>query len=471
MTTSSGLSTKFILATCVFQLGLVVLIAIFCTFETNEPGFKMPTEVRDDHYLGWVYAMFQDVHVMMFIGFGFLLSFLGRHQLSSIAGNFLIGALGFQWALLTLGFFHQIKPEGMKMGDWHKIELDVHNLVTADYAIAAMMISYSGILGKCSHLQWLVMVFFEAMWYSFNEWVGYKAFGAIDIGGSMYIHTFGCYFGLAVAWLNPFTAKSSHKEIHNKYLTSTYYSDTTAMIGTIFLWAFWPSFNAALGEAGGHQHRTVINTVIALCCSCSVTYFWSLLLRGHFNMVDIQNASISGGVAVGCVADLMIEPYGAMLIGLMSGTISTVGYVKLTPILTKKIGLNDTAGINNLHGMPGILGALAGIFAALNAKPEVYGDRLGHYYPKMAPSNVTVAESLGLTPGEDRPTYIQAGYQAAALFVTIGLAILGGLTTGLVMKYTDGLTEKEYYNDKAMFKLNYPTYQKSEEEEHAHDDE
>jgi len=40
----------------------------------------------------------------------------------------------------------------------------------------------------------------------------------------------------------------------------------------------------------------------------------------------LQNASLSGGVAVGAIADLMIQPYGALLIGTIAGSISTLGF-------------------------------------------------------------------------------------------------------------------------------------------------
>ena len=48
--------------------------------------------------------MFQDIHVMMFIGFGFLMTFLKRYGFSSVGLNFLIAAFVLQWATLTGGW-------------------------------------------------------------------------------------------------------------------------------------------------------------------------------------------------------------------------------------------------------------------------------------------------------------------------------------------------------------------------------
>ena len=44
------------------------------------------------------------------------------------------------------------------------------------------------------------------------------------------------------------------------------------------------------------------------------------------NIVDAQNACLSGGVAVGAIADLSLQPYGAVVIGSAVGVLSTVGY-------------------------------------------------------------------------------------------------------------------------------------------------
>ncbi len=50
--------------------------------------------------------MFQDVHVMIFIGFGFLMTFLKKYGLSAVSLNMLCAVLSLQWATLVIGFFH-----------------------------------------------------------------------------------------------------------------------------------------------------------------------------------------------------------------------------------------------------------------------------------------------------------------------------------------------------------------------------
>ena len=55
-------------------------------------------------------------------------------------------------------------------------------------------------------------------------------------------------------------------------------------------------------------------------------YFYNV--QNEFNNPNNKAtySSLSGGVAVGCVADLMIQPYGAFLLGSLTGVISCLGY-------------------------------------------------------------------------------------------------------------------------------------------------
>lgn len=101
--------------------------------------------------------------------------------------------------------------------------------------------------------------------------------------------------------------------------------------GTVFLWMFWPSFNSA-EQTGDDQQRAVINTYLSLCACCVTSYAMSAMLTSEhkFDMVHIQNSTLAGGVAIGTAANLMVQPWGAMLIGCIAGIISVCGYSMLT---------------------------------------------------------------------------------------------------------------------------------------------
>merc|ERR1712072_405089 len=172
------------------------------------------------------------------------------------------------------------------------------------------------------------------------------------MGGSIFVHTFGAYFGLAVSWAVTDRSEAGRKRIDAEESGGNKESDLFAMVGTIFLWMFWPSFNGALAPSlMGSQHRVIINTVFALSASALTSFALSAYFHnGKFCMEDIQNATLAGGVAVGSSSDLVIGPGGALGIGVIAGVISVLGYKSLKPILWKKLGIHDTCGVHNLHG-------------------------------------------------------------------------------------------------------------------------
>jgi len=106
--------------------------------------------------------------------------------------NFLLSAIAVQWSILTQGFFHNAV-----LGSWHKISLSISELILGDFAAGALMISFGAVLGKVSATQLLVMTFFEMVVYAINEAVVVNKLLAVDMGGSMIIHTFGCVHSCA----------------------------------------------------------------------------------------------------------------------------------------------------------------------------------------------------------------------------------------------------------------------------------
>lgn len=75
------------------------------------------------------------------------------------------------------------------------------------------------------------------------------------------MHAFGAYFGLAVSAVLRPSAQENEPGVNE---SSTYISDLFAMIGTIFLWIFWPSFNSGLLDDVAQQHRAILNTYLSL---------------------------------------------------------------------------------------------------------------------------------------------------------------------------------------------------------------
>merc|ERR1719376_1741277 len=208
-------------------------------------------------------------------------------------------------------------------------------------------------------------------------------------------------------------------------------SDMFSLVGTVFLWMFWPSFNAAAAAPGAPQHRAILNTYFSLCACVLASFAISAATNQHkkFVMEHIQNATLAGGVAIGACADLMVQPYGALMIGSIAGVISTLGFHGLSPWMEKKLKIHDTCGVHNLHGLPAVFGAVLSCIMASLACADQYGSGLYDVYPAL--QDTTNDEGLKVSGITNQQ---QALYQLAASAVTILIAVVGGGITGFIMK-------------------------------------
>ncbi len=121
-------------------------------------------------------------------------------------------------------------------------------MLLADFAAASVLISFGVVLGTTSPLQLIAMTLVEIVLFVVNEIIGREFFGAVDAGDSIFVHLFGAYFGMAASrMLYSDAAKDNKKQ------GSGYTSDLFSMVGTIFLWMFWPSFNSAAAAEGTAQ--------------------------------------------------------------------------------------------------------------------------------------------------------------------------------------------------------------------------
>ena len=51
----------------------------------------------------------------------------------------------------------------------------------------------------------------------------------------------------------------------------------------------------------------------------------------------------------------MLQPYGAVTAGTVASVVSCLGYKVLTGRVMEKLGIHDICGVNNLHGVPGLM--------------------------------------------------------------------------------------------------------------------
>eukprot|EP00106_Octopus_bimaculoides_P021621 XP_014789063.1 PREDICTED: ammonium transporter Rh type A-like isoform X2 [Octopus bimaculoides] len=316
---------KLSLILCSLQGIFIVIFALYMEHTNVESEFS--------------YAVFQDIQGLLYLGIGFLLTFLKRHAFSGISFNLLATALGVQWAWIVQGF---VGPEGVVS---NKIKMD-----------------YSTVLYKKE-------------------------------------------------------IRESSKE------TSDYNSDIFALLGTIILWIYWPSFIGSVGT-GLLQQKIVANTLMSLCASTVAVFAVSSLLdkNGKLEISHIQNATLAGGVVISACVDVIQKPYQAQILGFIGGTVSVLGFKYLQPVLLKKLKIHDTGGVNNLHALPGIVSGLAGCVFAVLATEESYGTQLYELYP--ARRNDT----------ENRTAWQQGYYQLAVIGSTMGISIIGGIFTGILLK-------------------------------------
>ena len=334
------------------------------------------------------------IHIlaMLLVGFGFLMVFVRRYGFGATTGTYLVVAVGLPLYMLLRAngvFAHEIAPN------------TVQALLFAEFAVAAGLIAMGAVLGRLRVFQYALLALFLVPSYLLNEWlvldngIGVTE-GFQDTAGSIIIHAFGAYFGLGLS-----LALTTERQ-RSQPIESDATSDRFAMLGSMVLWLFWPSFATAIVPFE-QMPQTVVNTVLALCGATISTYFLSNYFhKGKTSMVDMANAALAGGVAIGSTCNI-VSPTGAFGIGLLAGAVSVIGFVFIQPALERRFKIVDTCGVHNLHGMPGLLGA----FVAVLVVP-----------------GIAVAQFIGIA-------------------FSVGLALITGLIAGALIRAT-GTTRLAY---------------------------
>ncbi|XP_074790422.1 blood group Rh(CE) polypeptide isoform X2 [Natator depressus] len=298
-----------------------------------------------------IYPAFQDVNVLVIFGFGFLLASFKRYRFSSTGFNLLIATLGVQWAVLVEGFLFASSAGKVKIG--------LHSVLKATVSVTAVLISAGALLGKANPIQLIWMAMVEVAAFSTSRWINVRFLKIEEHTSLMHVHIFGTYFGLAVSWwlYHPSLSKRIEKE------TSNPISDLFSMLGTLFLWMFWPSFNSVLIVDVMEKRNAICNTYYAITVSAVAAFALSSLSsrNGKIRMIHIHHAALAGGVALGFSAPVIPHPWIAMILGLLASMVAVLGSHCLQTYLNSVLKIHDTCGVHSTFGLPGLLGAIVNV--------------------------------------------------------------------------------------------------------------
>ncbi|XP_034974174.2 RH-like protein isoform X2 [Zootoca vivipara] len=301
-----------------------------------------------------IYPAFQDVNIMVVLGFAFLLAFLRRYGFSSAGFSLFLAAFGVQWALIVNGFIFHFSDG--------QVKINLQSILVAIMSITAVLISAGAILGKANLMQLICMAMVEVAVFAGNRWVIVDVLGIRSHISLMHVHLFGTSFGSTVSW---FLYNSSlHPKVEKE--RSKPASDVFAMLGALFLWAFWPSFNSVLVENEDEKQAAIYNTYFAMATSAVAAFAFSKATSsdGTFHMAHIQNATLAGGVAVGFSVPIIQYPWIAMTLGLVAGAGSVLGFAFLQR-LEPALRIHDTCGVLYTFGLPSLIGGITRIILIL----------------------------------------------------------------------------------------------------------
>ena len=399
------------------------------------------------------YKSFQEVNIMIFLGFGLLRSFLKHHSWTSIILTLIGGMLSIELALFTL-----ICWSSMFYMDWSYGKFNFQHLLDANFCGGSVIISLGAVLGKLSIPQYIVLILFETIFSSLNYTLLRKVLKIIDVGGTMTMHLFGAVFG-GIFSLISFVPKNERQRIReSRHLGINYKSINYALIGNLILISFWPSLNTCLINDDDYdmkkpKYTGIINTYFAIIGSIISTFCTSPIFnRGKFNIDDILNSCFAGGIAIGGCCHLIEHYWLSLIIGFLVGGITSCLYNLLAERL-QFYGYHDTAKIFYYHGIPGFCGGIiTTIFVGNLVNVSYVPDKQQSTIYKFIGTFLNYYNYKRLEEYND-DVYIP-GYAAvhfAAIWITIGIAAACGFMAGFSIKFCNCRILLRYFNDYEFF--------------------
>jgi Amt family ammonium transporter len=249
------------------------------------------------------------------------------------------------------------------LGSVHELGKTVPENVFMMYQATFAIITPAIIAGAfAERMKFSAMMWFMALWLLFvyvpvAHWVWGGGFlgsaGVLDFAGGIVVHLNAGIAGLVCALVLGPRQGYGHEYMapHNLVLT---------VVGTSLLWVGWFGFNAGSALSSGELAGTaMLNTHVSAATAALVWMAVEWAGRGKPSVLGILSGALAGLGTITPAAGY-VEPWAAMLIGLLAGAICYWASV----ILKTKLGYDDSLDVFGVHGVGGILGSLlVGVFA------------------------------------------------------------------------------------------------------------
>lgn len=288
---------------------------------------------------------------VMWFAFGFSLTF-GPDETGGIAGNL-------DWAFLKgvpydEGIHYAPTIPGVLFAKFQMMFAVITPLLMTG-AIAERMRFGTYIIFIAA---WSILIYYPLVhWIWGGGWLG--QLGVFDFAGGIVIHTSAGMGALAVALV------LGRRRNYGPAIMVPH-SIPIAVLGSSLLWLGWFGFNAGSALAsGGVAGNTVIVTHMASAVSALIWVGLSWVRTGKPSVIAAINGAIAGLAGI-TPASGYVSVEHSFVIGVAIGLLSYMGVL----FFKERLKIDDALDVSSVHGVAGIVGALAiGIFAssAINA--------------------------------------------------------------------------------------------------------
>lgn len=249
----------------------------------------------------------------------------------------------------------------------------------------------------------------------------------------MGIFLFGSMSGIVVSWIlgvQRMHLTDKHYKYRSERMNMGY-----ALLGTMFIWSLLPvvsSVNSLVKVDGqlANPYITagVINMWFALSASTWAAFCTSILLHKKASIHDIVFGTFSGGIAFGSSANLVMNPVGPIIVGIIAGVISSFLLTYLQSHMNRG-GVLDSNGIVGTFMFSGFQGGLwAGVFMVFSGLQQYY--------------------TYGYTvPNQNNQYYHQGGIEIAGTFISAGIGTVAGFFSCAFLRPINKMEVEDFFDD------------------------